>query len=78
VGPARQRERGGGAERLHARGSRLAMGRKGERGREGGKAVAAWAESSPARGRGFSLLLFIFQFLFPFLFLFLLNNLFSR
>jgi hypothetical protein len=55
------RERGS-TERLRARGSRPAMGRKGGgRGSEGGKAATAWAGFSPARG-GFS---FSFYFLIP-------------
>jgi hypothetical protein len=74
-----ERERGG-AERLRARESGPAMGQKGgeARARGGGTAAAAWARSSPARGR--RVFSFTFYFLIPisiFVF-FLLNNLFSR
>jgi hypothetical protein len=63
VGPARQRERERGVERLRAR----ETGQKGaERGRNagarGGESGRAWAGFSPARGRVFS---FSFYFLIP-------------
>jgi hypothetical protein len=58
-----ERERERESERLHARGSRPATGRKGGARARGGEAAAAWAESSPARGeRVFS---FSFYFLIP-------------
>jgi hypothetical protein len=79
VGPTRHRERGRGAGWLRARGSRLAMGRKGGvRARGGGRRPRNGLNPAQQGGEGF---LFFFLFsnsYFPFLYLFLLNNLFSR